>query len=153
MDFFTQYTVLTILSGAFFVLVGALKLFSSQSASNWPTSEATILKSELGIETSKTGDNTGVMKCFPKISYSYVVGEKELSSTKIFEKERPMDRLQAQEVVDSFNTGDKVDAFYNPKKPEEVYLDPHRDSLGYYLLILGLLLLILPAIQLLAAMS
>jgi hypothetical protein len=135
-----------------FIMIGTYLLFSSKSPTNWPTVEGKIVKSELKFE-SKGGENTEIMKCEPAIGFEYTVNSQNIVGSKISFSKKPIDRVEAQDIIDAYGVGEKVEVFYNPNDPEMAVLETSSNNVAYYFIGAGLLVGIIPLIKMLLTFS
>jgi hypothetical protein len=131
------------------IFCGAYILLSSKSPNNWPIAEGTITKSELKFET-KGGENTEIMKCEPKVNFQFSIDDRLIEGSTVSFSKKPIDRVEAQEIIDTYSIGEKVEVYYNPKNPEMAVLEANVNNLGYLFIGIGLVFGIIPLVTVLS---
>lgn len=71
----------------------------------------------------------------PSVRYRYSVDGRELESAKL--RYAPQGRRRSIAEADLAAIPDDVTVWYDPRKPEEAYLERHTPGLGYFFVALG----------------
>ncbi len=123
------------LGGFIVALIGTgyflLKIIHFLKTSGWATAHATIIESKI-VEVD---DSEGV-QYKPHISYTYHVGTTEYTSSKINPSGSWSSSFPsiASKPVNRFPAGKTVQAYYNPSRPEESFLERR----GMFFLLAGM---------------
>jgi len=121
----------------FLMIVGAVILvytinlsYQSNSSTNWPTTQGTILSSEVESHTTKKYDKNGHASTSTdyraKILYQYAINGTYYSSDEISLMYSSFwgDINEAQQLVEKYPAGKNVTIHYNPESPSEAVLEP-----------------------------
>ena len=99
----------------------------------WARTQGEIVASEVEAEGSHTDDDDS--DCLATVRYRYTVAGKSHESSRIaFAESGHTTRLLAQQTVDKYPKGAKVEVFYNPKRPSQAVLESNGGvSFGFYI--------------------
>jgi hypothetical protein len=114
----------------------AFSLFDADHSIHWPTTNGTVLESniEVGTWSSKRVGSKPYYQ--PKISYSYKVNGAEYRSKKVSFTERSgsVDQSWAKSITSSYPIGKKVTVYYKPGDPTYAVLEPGVNTDNYVVL-------------------
>ncbi len=97
---------------------------------SWPTADATITRSELESEF------LGKMQYTAQIEYSFSVGGKNYSSSKVRTRGTSnRHKTDIMAVLEKFPLGAKAPVYYNPLDPNESYLEASGDIVNWIIII------------------
>lgn len=160
MDFITQNSKI-IITLSFLVIGLILLLFSiyyylkAKKSVNWPTTEGTILTSNVLKETSNTSDNNRSTLYKAEICYSYnVMAQKYLSDKISFMPtySTTSSKLAYVETT-KYPVNTKVFIYYNPANPKEAVIEPGVKNSHIIFLLFSTLIFTIPTIMLLYFMT
>jgi len=124
------------------VVAGITMMSASSKARSWPVVSGKIVERSVGPSTT-TGASRPGRYFEPKVTYSYVIGDKSYAGHRITMTTNAYDEAQARRVVDKLP--DWVDVHYNPSDPSDSVLEPSALGLSIVLLIGGVIGLLIGA--------
>ena len=116
--------ILSVLVGLGMLAAMVAGMIKKRKAASWPTTEASILKSEVTLKEFG-GDGGGRCRYVAMVEYAYEVdGEAyECSNISGFnETDGFSDESAAQRIADRYPEGGTATAWYNPESPGEALL-------------------------------
>lgn len=121
------------------------RIKNAQASLSWPSTEGKIISSrvESKISTNSGKQRISTTSYFADIMHEYTVRDKEYSSKIIsFGNYNSSDRSRAEEIVNRYPDGKKIQVFYNPSDPDNSVLEPGIPISIYVFIAIGVLLLI-----------
>lgn len=116
------------LIGCYLLGTGVYKNYKTTRTRLWTKTEAEVLSSKLRDEyfteiTGSRGRTSDVLKYKALIKYRYKVGNSKKDSEVVgLYYDYTDEKYVHENIVNSYKVGDKVTAYYNPKKPYEAVL-------------------------------
>lgn len=123
--------------GGFFVFVLGRGYLRAKETREWSSSPATVIKSEVGER------QIGQAKEYcHELLYEYQVEGKFYQGERIRRRKNPYLKAEAKilPTVEKWPVGTKVEAFVNPKDPNEAILEHETKAAGYSIWFPGLFL-------------
>jgi hypothetical protein len=124
------------------VVAGITMMSASSKARSWPVVPGKIVERSVGPSTT-TGASRPGGYFEPRVTYSYVLGNKSYAGHRITLTTNAYDEAQARRVVDKLP--EWVDVHYNPSDPSDSILEPSAITMSILLLIGGVLGLLVGA--------
>lgn len=108
---------------------------SALQVQNWPTTKAVIVRSELESE------HRSLRKSYiADIEYQYTVNDELYVSSKVRTRGQSGEhRSDIAPLLEKYQVGDFVQAYYNPSDPAESYLEAGVDVVNYIIIVSPLL--------------
>jgi hypothetical protein len=138
----------TLFAGIFFVVGIAASywgwtiLRNARISNGWPATQGEIIASSVRADTDEDGTTYHA-----DVTFSYVVEDHRYSSETVsFGQYGSSNRKHAEEIVRTYQPGEKVPVYYNPDEPKTAVLEPGVTTSSYMVLGIGLCFAILPAI-------
>jgi hypothetical protein len=112
-------------------------LNNAKASISWPTAQGEIIKSQVTHRSNSDGDSYS-----PEVTYTYPVNSRSYKSYTIKFGENSYDsKRRAEEIAASYQVGNNVTVYYDPKNPGNSVLEPGVSSGSYIVLGIGLLFL------------
>ncbi len=129
------------LFGLFLAGFGLLMLWQGVRMAAWPGVEGTITAARLQErrEEVQRGDGTArtVISFEPQVEYRYAVEGKDYTGRRISPAEKQYARPLAQKVLERYPEGGAVRVRYDPRRPDEAFLQIGTGWGGIGLLLIG----------------
>ncbi|HEX5183369.1 MAG TPA: DUF3592 domain-containing protein [Allosphingosinicella sp.] len=122
------------------LLVGLLWIFGfgaihyraarkAQASETWPRAPGKLLRAEILVEESSSGEGGTTTWYNPAVAYAYKVADRKLEGKRLrFGNARSTIRKRAEAMLAPYAVGATVSVRYNPEKPEECVLESHAPA-------------------------
>jgi hypothetical protein len=131
--------------GVYLIYLSRKTSAQAQGSQNWPSTAATIIRSEVGqsVNNSSDGPRTSY---HPVVEYTYHVGGQELTGKRIaFGPVKAGSRTTgAEAVLAKYRLGSVVTVYFNPQNPAEAVLEKQAAG-ATTMLVLGIVFLAVTA--------
>ena len=118
-----------IFSGLLFGFFFYLAIRRMQASQSWPSTEGTIT----GTSLSESYDDEGSLSGYvPHIHYEFKVAGETFTSKNYGLSENTMSLSKAQQFLEAFQTGQKVQVYYNPKHHGDAVLSVQSSKAVYF---------------------
>lgn len=108
-----------------FLLIKAFKeRIYGVAASTWPTTQATVLHSEIVEDQSRNATGKVSVGFQVKVEYEYQVEDQVLSNNRVTVGNPVFPYMEASNYKEQFKQGNQVPVYYNPENPAEAILAP-----------------------------
>lgn len=134
-------TVLMILLGLVFAVIGFVSRRRAEISKSWPTAPGEIITSTIVQHESTDSDGSSSTSYEPVVEYRYTVIGNPMMGKKIAFGANQFDYRTAQKVVARYPAGAQVQVHYNPDKPTEAVLETRANG-GLVFLVIGVVSLI-----------
>lgn len=124
--------------GLFLVVITPMSIRAGKKSASWPSVTGTVLSSEVEEKISADAEDGVSRTYYPRIRYEYLIGENKYQGSKYKLLESSMSKRKAEEFAAMFLPGNKVNVYYNPKKPQESVLQTGTQNFLYVFLFLGI---------------
>jgi len=121
---------------------GGIVIRNASISEGWPSTQGEITSSYIRSSTDEDGTSY-----FADIEFKYVVNDRWLEGDMVnFGEYGTSDMSHAEGIVDRYPIGKMVTVYYNPEQPETAVLEPGLTWSSYFILFMGIIFLIVPAI-------
>lgn len=137
---YVMLVIFASIAGLFLSIYATNNSINAFKSKNWPTTEGTIISSEVGRES----------RYVPKVKYIYMVDSTEFVSEMI-RLTRPgqyKSKDDAAMVAAKYPVDSKVKVYYNPNKLDEAILDPGIKGEHIFMFFLGFIIFLAPLLGL-----
>jgi hypothetical protein len=125
--------------GVLFSFSGVKNLLQAYDSRNWSICEGMVTRSEVVKQTVHGGKRSTTRTLYiPKVQYEYAVDGNAYSSGNISIGARSAGREDAQQTVNYYNVGKRVEVYFNPEVPSESALELGVRFGTYLPLLIGL---------------
>jgi len=124
--------------GVILTLLMPISISKGRKSKTWPTTEATVVSTEVEEKHEYDEDGDKHVYYYPRIHYDYRVEGQFYNGFKYKLLEASMSKRKAYEIISNFMTGDKLTVYYNPEKPTESVLQPGEQKYLYVFLVIGI---------------
>ena len=128
--------------GAGMMIWGGIVIRNASVSSGWPTTQGKITSSTIGVSTDEDGSTYHA-----DINYQYVINDHWITADIVnFGEYGSDDPDHAGDIVDKYPVGKVVSVYYDPERPKTAVLEPGLTWSSYFILIMGIIFIIVPAI-------
>ena len=129
--------------GLFMLVRGLLDFRIIRLSQNWPTVEGQIVQATIEVTRSSDDDGTTSTRYAPLVIYTYsLVGQQYTSDKVTFGAKWRYGSRSKAESKSNYQTGQRINVYYNPEKPEQAVLEPGAMRGAWGSLILGIVFFI-----------
>ena len=132
------------------VVLGVVIRKKLEDSKSWPRTTGVILESTVQSKWAKAGGGERIFVICPHVTYEYQVQGREYISKRLaLVEHNSANENLARSKAEKYGSGQRVEVFYNPRKPEFAVLavgDPTDGKLPSGIIIFGILLAVSGAI-------
>lgn len=125
-----------LLLGIVFLIVGLVATKRAQTAQSWPSIPGTVNRTDVVQHEDSDSDGFTSVTYEPVVEYSYSVMGQPFTGKRIAFGTNRYNFKKAEEIVNRYQVGSRVNVFYNPEKPKDAVLETVAAG-GKLLTILG----------------
>ena len=121
---------------------GGIVIRNASISAGWPAAQGEITSSYVSESTDEDGTTYSA-----EIEFKYVVNDRWLTADVVnFGEYGSSNMSHAGDIVDKYPVGKVVNVYYNPDHAETAVLEPGVTWSSYFILLMGIVFLIIPAI-------
>jgi len=139
--------IVLLIVGVVLSILMLIAINRGKRSKNWPTSEATVISTEVEEKHEYDEDGESVYY-YPRVHYDYRIGGQVYQGYKYKLLEASMSKRKAFQFISNFMPGDKLTVYYDPEKPTESVMQPGEQKYLYVFMAIGIGTIILSLVKL-----
>jgi hypothetical protein len=135
--------------GLFTIVFGWIQFRTGKASGNWPSTKGKVVLTEVKESSSTDEDGSTSRRYSPRVEYAYTVSGRKYTSDQVAIGARWQYSSQAKARAKlAYRSGQQVDVYYNPQKPDQALLEPGVTGGARGTLIIGIVFMIAAAVVL-----